>query len=274
MSTPRDPHDGLALWVELWRTLGAREIARSTPAGPAADGSRSRPRREPDRGHDVPVQVPLVTPEGAASAADREAIERIVAFDDPAEALSRLESEVIGDCRRCGLWQGRKNIVFGVGDPRARLMFIGEGPGADEDRLGEPFVGRAGQLLDRILAAMGLDRRGGGVYIANIVKCRPPENRDPAPEEQASCLPFLHAQVAIIRPEVIVALGRVALIALTGGRAGSISRVRGRWLDWNGIPLMPTYHPAYLLRTPSGKRAVWEDMRKVMARLGLEQPSG
>ncbi len=259
MSTPREQ---ARLWLELYRTLGVREVARVEPRRPA----------ELDEA--PAVQVPLVTPSGSSSAEDRAAIEAALALDDPAEALARLERDVIGDCRRCRLCEKRRHVVFGVGDPEARLMFVGEGPGADEDRLGEPFVGRAGQLLDRILAAMGLDRRGGGVYIANVVKCRPPGNRDPQPDEQAACLPFLAAQVAIVRPEAIVALGRVALLALTGGGVTSLGRVRGRWLDWNGIPLMPTYHPAYLLRTPSGKRAVWDDMQKVMARLGLEKPAG
>ncbi|RMF73177.1 MAG: uracil-DNA glycosylase [Acidobacteria bacterium] len=243
-------------------------LDRPAPAPPAEPpGAGTRPATAPE-----PVQRPLVVPGFEAEPADREAIEALVGLDDPAEALARLEREVIGDCRRCRLHEKRRNVVFGVGDPRARLMFVGEGPGADEDRLGEPFVGRAGQLLDRILAAMGLDRRGGGVYIANVVKCRPPDNRDPLPDEQGACLPFLAAQIAIIRPEVLVALGRVALLALTGGGVTSLGRVRGRWLDWNGIPLMATYHPAYLLRNPAGKRAVWADMQEVLRKLGLEPP--
>lgn len=184
--------------------------------------------------------------------------------------LARIRAEM-GECRRCRLAEGRSQIVFGTGNPRARVLFVGEGPGADEDRVGEPFVGRAGQLLtDIVQKGMGLKR--SDVYIANVVKCRPPENRKPLPEEMAACLPFLEAQIAAVSPEVIVALGATALEALLG-RQAPITRVRGRWMDWRGVPLMPTFHPSYLLRNPAAKREVWQDIQAVMARLGLEPPA-
>ena len=182
--------------------------------------------------------------------------------------LSAIREE-LGDCQRCKLCDQRKNIVFGVGDPHARLMFVGEGPGADEDIKGEPFVGKAGQLLTRMIQAMGLRRED--VYIANIVKCRPPENRDPEPDEIAACEPFLLQQIEAVRPEVIVALGRYASQCLVG-KATPISRLRGSWSSYAGIDLMPTFHPAYLLRNPSGKRPVWEDLQAVMQKLQLQPP--
>lgn len=170
------------------------------------------------------------------------------------------------DCTKCRLAKTRTNVVFGVGDPNADLMFIGEAPGRDEDLKGEPFVGRAGQLLTDIIKAMKLTREQ--VYIANVIKCRPPENRNPEPDELDSCRPFLQRQVELIKPKVIVTLGRFGLQSLTQKGYG-ISAVRGQWLDYNGIKLMPTYHPAYLLRNPAAKKDVWADMKKVMAELGI-----
>jgi DNA polymerase len=170
----------------------------------------------------------------------------------------------IGDCTRCKLHPGRTNLVFGVGNPEATLMFVGEGPGADEDEIGEPFVGRAGQLLTQIIKAMGFARED--VYIANVVKCRPPNNRNPEPDEIAQCSPFLLAQIASIRPKVIVALGKFAAQTLLGIET-PISRLRGRFHELGDTVVMPTFHPSYLLRTPAAKRDVWEDMKMVMARL-------
>ena len=170
-------------------------------------------------------------------------------------------------CAACPLADQRTNVVFGEGDPQADLMFIGEGPGHDEDASGRPFVGRAGALLTRIIKAMGYDR--SQVYIANVVKCRPPGNRDPEPGEAAACRPWLDRQIELIKPKVIVALGRVAANNLLGEEK-PISRIRGRWLDLNGIDLMPTFHPSYLLRNESKKREVWTDMKKIMARLNPE----
>jgi uracil-DNA glycosylase family 4 len=174
----------------------------------------------------------------------------------------------IGDCRRCKLCAGRTNIVFGVGNPKAKLMFVGEGPGRDEDLQGEPFVGRAGQLLtDIITKGMGLRRQD--VYIANVVKCRPPENRNPEPDEVAACEPFLKKQIDLIGPQIIVGLGTFAVQALLQSKV-PISRVRGNWHSYHGIKLMPTFHPAYLLRSPADKKLVWEDIKKVMKEMNGE----
>jgi len=170
------------------------------------------------------------------------------------------------DCTKCRLAGTRTNVVFGVGNPDADLMFIGEAPGRDEDLQGEPFVGRAGQLLTDIIKAMKLTR--DQVYIANVIKCRPPENRNPEPDELEACRPFIRRQVELIQPKVIVTLGRFALQSLTEKGYG-ISSVRGTWLDYNGVKVMPTYHPAYLLRNPAAKKDVWADMKKVMGELGL-----
>jgi len=169
-------------------------------------------------------------------------------------------------CQNCRLAKSRTQVVYGVGSPNADLMFIGEAPGRDEDLQGEPFVGRAGQLLTDIIKAMKLTR--DDVYIANIIKCRPPENRNPEPDEMDACRPYIRRQIEIIQPKVIVTLGRFALQSLTE-KGYAISAVRGQWLEYNGIKVMPTYHPAYLLRTPAAKRDVWADMKKVMSELGI-----
>jgi DNA polymerase len=180
------------------------------------------------------------------------------------KSLEELRA-AIGDCRRCKLWSGRTHLVFGVGNPRAKVMFVGEGPGRDEDLKGEPFVGRAGQLLtDIITKGMGLRRED--VYIANVVKCRPPGNRDPEPDEVESCEPFLKKQVDLVRPKIIVALGRFAVQCLLRSKQ-PITRLRGQWHEYEGIRLMPTFHPAYLLRNPGDKKLVWEDIKKVIEAL-------
>lgn len=171
----------------------------------------------------------------------------------------------LGDCTRCGLCAGRNNIVFGVGNPAARLLVVGEGPGEQEDKQGEPFVGPAGEMLDRMLQnVLGLGR--GDVYICNVVKCRPPGNRAPAPGEVAACLPFLEAQIQAVAPDVLLVLGAVALKALFNDEGG-IKRARGSWRTWRGIATMPTFHPAYLLRTPADKRLVFDDLKAVRDRL-------
>ena len=199
---------------------------------------------------------------------------------DPVAAL-KLIREDLGDCTRCKLHQqGRKQIVFGVGNPRAELMFVGEGPGADEDAQGEPFVGRAGQLLNNMIKAMGLRRED--VHIANIVKCRPPGNRTPERDECETCSPFLMRQIAVIKPKVIVALGAVAAKNLLAINA-PMSELRGRWYDfkpagvrsdpsWPGARLAVTYHPAFLLRDPRQKGEAWKDLQMVMKYLGIEPP--
>lgn len=181
------------------------------------------------------------------------------------ETLEGIRSD-LGDCRRCSLCRSRTNIVFGTGNPDARLVFVGEGPGHDEDITGEPFVGRAGRLLDRIISAMKLSR--GAVYICNIVKCRPPENRNPLPDEIESCIPFLERQIDAVAPEFICTLGAVATRALMRTDA-PVSRLRGRFHDYRGIRVMPTYHPAFLLRYPEKKRETWEDIKMLMGLMGM-----
>jgi len=189
----------------------------------------------------------------------------------PETAVSPVQSgsleairEDIGDCRRCKLAGGRTHIVFGSGNPKAGLMFVGEAPGQDEDEQGFPFVGKAGQLLTKIIEAIELKRED--VYIANILKCRPPHNRPPEPDEIAACRGFVERQIQQIRPLIIVGLGKFAAQTLLGTET-PISRLRGKFFDYHGIPLIPTYHPSYLLRNPSAKREVWEDMKTVRARL-------
>ena len=181
-----------------------------------------------------------------------------------AKSLEELRA-AIGDCERCKLCSGRTHLVFGVGNPKAKLMFVGEGPGRDEDLQGEPFVGRAGQrFTDIITKGMGLKRED--VYIANVVKCRPPENRNPEPDEVAACEPFLKKQIDLIRPKIIVGLGKFAVQTLLQSKV-PITKVRGNWHSYHGIKLMPTFHPAYLLRNPADKKLVWEDIQKVMKEL-------
>jgi uracil-DNA glycosylase len=186
------------------------------------------------------------------------------------DSLEGICGELAG-CTRCKLHRRRTNIVFGVGNPHAELVFVGEGPGHDEDVQGIPFVGRAGQLLNQMIIAMGIKR--DDVYIANVVKCRPPENRTPEKDEIATCMPFLMRQLANINPKVIVSLGSVAAQALLNTNK-SISHFRGQWFDFRGAKLMATYHPAYLLRNPHAKPEVWADLKKVMAYLGLTPPKG
>ena len=189
-------------------------------------------------------------------------VDTVRVFKSPMEALAAIRED-LGDCTRCKLHGlGRQKIVYGVGHPNADLMFVGEAPGADEDIKGEPFVGRAGQLLTKIIEAMGLRRED--VYIANLIKCRPPSNRNPEPDEMEQCEPFLFRQIDAIKPKVIVALGKFAAQSLLRS-AEPITRLRGREFQYRDAILMATYHPAYLLRTPSAKREVWEDMKRVSA---------
>ena len=188
----------------------------------------------------------------------------VALFSNQAAALAAVRAD-IGDCTRCKLHTlGRRQVVFGVGNPNADLMFVGEAPGADEDIQGEPFVGRAGQLLTKIIEAIGLSR--SDVYIANVIKCRPPQNRNPEQDEVDTCEPFLFRQIDVIEPKVIVALGTFAARALLR-TLDPISRLRGRVFDYRGAKLIPTFHPAYLLRNPSSKREVWEDMKLVRSML-------
>jgi uracil-DNA glycosylase family 4 len=218
----------------------------------------------------APTSAPAALPvDSSADASERaETIEgeavQVTLARSSVEALQAIRDD-IGDCTRCKLHtQGRKQIVFGVGNPNANLMFVGEAPGAEEDVQGIPFVGRAGQLLTKIIEAIGLQR--DDVYIANVIKCRPPGNRNPDPDEVDTCEPFLFRQIDSIKPKVIVALGTFAAKALLKTQ-DPISRLRGREFDYRGATLIPTFHPAFLLRSPERKRDVWEDMKKVRALL-------
>lgn len=178
------------------------------------------------------------------------------------EKVFQQMSSAVADCTRCGLHEGRTNAVFGMGNPYADIMVIGEGPGRDEDLQGLPFVGKSGQLLDKILEACGFSREEH-VYIANIVKCRPPANRDPEPEERLACLPWLYYQISYIKPQIIVLLGGTALKGLIDPEA-KITKVRGQWMEWDDFLVMPTYHPSALLRNPELKKEAWEDFKQVV----------
>ena len=251
----------------------AAPVRSSAPAPAAAPPPRAeRPPARPPAIQAEPVEQPLVLslPGEVPSAAPAAALSP----EAKAAAFADLRQRAMA-CIKCPhLASSRKNVVFGVGSPDAELMFIGEAPGADEDDQGEPFVGRAGQLLTKIIQAMGLTR--DTVYIGNILKCRPDTpgqaagNRKPTPEEMQTCIPFLHEQIDLIRPKVIVGLGATAVEGLLGKTIG-ITKLRGTWKVYRGIPLMPTYHPAYLLRNqaPTEKRRVWEDMLQVMEKLVL-----
>ena len=205
----------------------------------------------------IPIQEPSVKANDLCPVADGRSVK---------EAALKAIREEIGDCRRCKLSGKRTNIVFGEGNPGARLMFIGEAPGKEEDLQGRPFVGDAGMVLTRLINKMGFQRED--VYIANIVKCRPPLNRDPEPDEIGICREFIERQIEVIRPEVIMSLGRISTMTLTGDMKLRITAVRGKFISYKGIPVMPTFHPAYLIRNPKDKWLTWNDAQKVMEKLG------
>jgi len=249
-----NPADELLELTRQVRAQLARHIAAGAWAAPGGATARS-------------VIVPFDTPVGDAVV--EEEIDE--APSSGRRSLAQIRED-LGECTRCKLSTTRKSIVFGVGDPNAPLMFVGEGPGEQEDKRGEPFVGPAGELLDKMIEAMGWSRRS--VYINNIVMCRPPGNRNPEPEEVAACKPFLDARIGSIAPRIIVALGRPAANTLLG-RDAPISVLRGKFHDRNGVRVMPTFHPAYLLREPDKKRDTWADLKLVMAelqRLGISPP--
>jgi uracil-DNA glycosylase family 4 len=258
---PRELAEHLRFYQELgvtginrdakWRRRSDRDV----PAGPGVEPGSDRP---------LPATEAVAAPAPAASRSRDVTPEPIALSRSAAEALAAVRTD-IGDCTRCKLHRlGRRQVVFGVGNPEADLMFVGEAPGADEDVQGIPFVGRAGQLLTKIIEAIGLTR--DDVYIANVIKCRPPENRNPEPDEVETCEPFLFRQVDVVSPKVIVALGTFAAKTLLKTN-DPISRMRGRVYDYRGAKLIPTFHPAFLLRSPERKRDVWEDMKKVRALL-------
>lgn len=245
--------------------LVAREpIAFSSSPAPVIEETvlpKPTPKSAPTKVGQVAPLSPLVVPPTGPSLF--ETMEKV-----KDETLLKIRED-LGECTRCKLHKGRNKIVFGDGNPKAELVFVGEGPGADEDAQGLPFVGRAGKLLTQMIEAMGLQR--SDVYICNVVKCRPPENRAPEPDEVAACSPFLMRQIDSIQPKVIVCLGATAAKTILNTTRG-ISQFRGEWLEWRGHKLMATYHPAYLLRNPPAKADVWKDLQKVMAELGLQLP--
>ncbi len=273
----------VAAWLEYFNDLRIGGFYRNRAGGKSSVAAASKFAAAPPR--PVPVKTPPAPskpststmkspPPAAATPASKvtvlpvahgpslfEAFERV-----PNDSLERIRAD-IGDCTRCRLCEARNKIVFGVGNPKADLVFVGEGPGRDEDAQGEPFVGRAGKLLTDMIKAMSLER--SDVYICNVVKCRPPENRTPEHDEIATCSPFLLRQLECIRPKIIVCLGNVAAQSLLGTNK-SISHFRGQWFDFRGSRLIATYHPAYLLRNPAAKSDVWTDLKKVMAVLGLK----
>jgi uracil-DNA glycosylase len=260
-SVPPELAQTLQARIRYYRDLGIHSFYRRTEPGNESLSSEVETLAVtmPEPEQPIPSRKP--TPSLFAAPT-----ETIPSADRPS-ALKVIQDELVG-CTRCPLaFQGRHTIVFGDGNPAARLMFIGEGPGADEDAQGLPFVGRAGQLLNNMIAAMGLQR--SDVYIANIVKCRPPQNRVPEPEEANTCTPFLFRQINVIQPEVIVALGATAATYLLGGKS-PLARLRGRIHEARGAKLIVTYHPAYLLRDPTQKKEAWKDLQLAMKELDLK----
>ena len=247
------------LALELRRHLawqesdGTRVLLKEPGAKPAPAVVQKQPVAKPEpAAQKPPVAQKLAPPE-------KQPVPII-----PGDTLDEIRRE-LGDCKRCKLCEGRKQIVYGSGNPRAELVFVGEGPGEEEDKQGIPFVGAAGQLLTKMIEAMKFSR--DTVYICNVVKCRPPGNRNPEPDEIHACEPFLRAQLRVIKPKVIVALGKFAAQTLLRDDT-AITRLRGQWRQYEGIDLMPTFHPAYLLRSPDEKKKAWMDLQEVMKRLG------
>jgi DNA polymerase len=279
--------EALAERLRFYRDLGLTEFYRR-PVEPNPEtnpGAPSFPRLSAERVGDLESQLEAVSGEQIPVQPDKSQEDQpisarrvfpvqpraaeVIPAADRAAALQLIRDE-IGDCTRCALHAGRNKLVFGDGSPAARLMFVGEGPGADEDAQGLPFVGRAGQLLNNMIAAMGLKREE--VYIANVVKCRPPGNRTPEPDEANTCSPFLFRQIDVVHPEVLVALGATAATYLLGQRQ-PLAGLRGRVHSFRGARLIVTYHPAYLLRDPRQKKEAWADLQIAMGELGLKPPA-
>jgi DNA polymerase len=257
----------LAARVSYYREMGIYDFYRR----PVQEGAELILHAEVE-GSQTETMVPAkaATPAKTTASAKAPTIPTALPVIGDKPAALKLIREDIGDCTRCRLHKGRTNLVFGVGNVNADLMFVGEGPGADEDAQGEPFVGRAGQLLNNMISAMGIKRED--VYIANVVKCRPPSNRTPEKDECDTCSPFLMRQIDVVQPKVIVALGAVAaknLLAVSD----SMANLRGRWYDFRDSKLAVTYHPAYLLRDPRQKKETWKDLQMVMKFLGLKPPA-
>jgi uracil-DNA glycosylase len=285
MIQPGSPQDELRLLTRELRAhlnalqaWGVRHIpsakfpdpADLTPTASDSGGSSAPTAAEARRAPQFPPASPIAPPQALSPQNAPEALLPLGRPDDPLAHLSLAELETVAkQCTQCRLHQGRTHVVFGVGNPHAELMFAGEAPGRDEDRQGEPFVGRAGQLLTRIIEAIGLKRQD--VYIANVIKCRPPNNRNPEDDEIARCEPFLMRQIELVKPQLIVALGTFAAQTLLKTKL-PISQLRGRFHTYQGVKLMPTFHPAFLLRNPERKRAVWEDMQAVQRELHQSRP--
>ena len=267
----------LRAWLEWAELTGAIELPLSPPPARPAIASQAAPPlvpaprpAPPDRtappprtermpSQPIARQAPRAPSPSMAAAATPIAPPPIGDVAQGDQGLAQVRAE-LGDCQRCRLARDRKNIVFGIGNPNASLLLVGEAPGQQEDLTGEPFVGRAGQLLTRMLGAIGLPRES--VYICNVIKCRPPQNRDPLLDEIAACSPFLQRQIRAVQPKVILTLGRFAAATVVGVD-GSMGEMRKRVGSWDGIPIVSTYHPSYLLRTPHQKRAAWEDLLRV-----------
>jgi uracil-DNA glycosylase len=267
--------------LRYYEDLGIRLFYRNREDS-AFSSVQAVPAALPTRGASNFEETPLPAPKSkAVPPVVAERVVRVAPARAPAgpslfEEVNKIKDDTllkiredIGECTRCKLHKGRTKLVFGDGSPTAKLVFVGEGPGADEDIQGLPFVGRAGKLLTQMIEAMGLQRKD--VYICNVVKCRPPENRTPEPDEVQTCSPYLLRQIDVINPKVIVCLGAVAAKTLLETNRG-VSQYRGEWQEWRGRKLMATYHPAYLLRNPPAKADVWKDLQKVMAELGLALP--
>ena len=255
---PDNLQEKLSLRLRYYEDIGIREFFRDriAPAGLNVELEQ------------VVSQTPVSVAYEDAQTMNESSIPRLItAIPKIGEGTLQTIREDIGDCIRCKLHKGRTKIVFGDGHPHAKLLFIGEGPGRDEDLQGLPFVGRAGKLLTQMIEAMGLKR--SDVYICNVVKCRPPENRAPEGDEVEACSPFLFRQIDLVAPKVIVCLGAIAAQTILETTRG-ISQFRGQWQEFRGRKLMATYHPAYLLRNPAAKSEVWKDLQKVMTELGLE----
>lgn len=254
-----------ALLAQLETQAAANATQSAEPFAPSANIQTAAPALPSVT--DLPPEEPAIPVRKAISAAPQ--VGNLVAPADRAAALLQIVED-IGDCKRCPLHKERHTIVFGQGDPNARLMFVGEGPGADEDAQGLPFVGRAGQLLNNMISAMGINREE--TYICNVVKCRPPGNRTPEPDEANTCSQFLFRQIDVVRPQVIVALGATAATYLMGQRQ-PLAGLRGRVHAFRGSSLIVTYHPAYLLRDPRQKKEAWADLQIAMKELGLKTPA-
>ncbi len=253
-----DLYGNLGELLRLDHDLGVSMLPRIPAAQPPPAPARAPATVAPSPAGATPRDPATLPPLDDRHLAD-------LADGPAAEQLPQIAQRIAG-CQRCGLCQTRRNTVPGEGASDAALLFVGEGPGAEEDASGRPFVGKAGQLLDRMIVAMGLRREA--VYIANVIKCRPPDNRTPETSEIVACLPYLQRQILALRPRVICTLGAIPLQALTGDLRRGITRARGTVFTWQGIPCLPTFHPSYLLRNPDAKKTAWKDLQAVMAMLG------